>query len=95
MCAGRGRGLFGRPHHDAGLIQEQMGPLPVTGFFCNGELGPVGGQNFCMDTPPAGHARKTKTCMPLTPPEPPSPSAPAPAPPTASRGRRDAALEFP
>ena len=46
VCAGRGRGLFGRPHHDAGLIQEQMGPLPVTGFFCNGELGPVGGQNF-------------------------------------------------
>ena len=46
VCAGRGHGLFGRPHHDAGLIQEQMGPLPVTGFFCNGELGPVGGQNF-------------------------------------------------
>jgi small ligand-binding sensory domain FIST len=22
------------------------GPMPVAGFFCDGELGPVGGQNF-------------------------------------------------
>lgn len=46
VCNGRGRRLFGRPHHDAGLIQEQLGLLPVSGFFCNGELGPVGGRNF-------------------------------------------------
>ncbi|MBN8249899.1 MAG: FIST C-terminal domain-containing protein [Verrucomicrobia bacterium] len=46
VCNGRGRRLFGRPSHDAGLIQEQLGPLPVAGFFCNGELGPVGGHNF-------------------------------------------------
>jgi small ligand-binding sensory domain FIST len=46
ICNGRGRRLFGRPNHDAGLIQEQLGPLPLVGFFCNGELGPVGGRNF-------------------------------------------------
>ena len=49
VCNGRGRRLFGplgRPNHDAGLVQEQLGPLPVAGFFCNGELGPVGGRNF-------------------------------------------------
>lgn len=49
ICNGRGRRLFGplgRPNHDAGLVQEQLGPLPVAGFFCNGELGPVGGRNF-------------------------------------------------
>lgn len=46
VCNGRGQRLFGKPNHDAGLIQEQLGPIPVTGFFCNGELGPVGAKNF-------------------------------------------------
>ena len=46
ICNGRGLRLFGKPNHDAGLIQEQLGPLSVSGFFCNGELGPVGGRNF-------------------------------------------------
>jgi small ligand-binding sensory domain FIST len=27
-------------------VQEQLGPLAVSGFFCNGELGPVGRRNF-------------------------------------------------
>lgn len=46
ICSGRGRRLFGKPNHDASLIQEQLGPLPLSGFFCNGELGPVGNRNF-------------------------------------------------
>jgi small ligand-binding sensory domain FIST len=46
ICNGRGGRLFGKPNHDAGLIQEQLGPLPLSGFFCNGELGPVGKGNF-------------------------------------------------
>lgn len=46
ICNGRGRRLFGKPNHDAGLIQEQLGPVPLAGFFCNGELGPVGAKNF-------------------------------------------------
>ncbi|MDB6021932.1 MAG: hypothetical protein JWQ04_1789 [Pedosphaera sp.] len=45
-CNGRGRGLFGAPDHDARMVQEQLGPLGVAGFFCNGEIGPVGPSNF-------------------------------------------------
>jgi len=45
-CNGRGRGLFGTPGHDAGMIQQRLGPLALTGFFCNGEIGPVGDRNF-------------------------------------------------
>ena len=45
-CNGRGHRLFGRPSHDAALIQKQLGPLGLAGFFCNGEIGPVGDRNF-------------------------------------------------
>jgi small ligand-binding sensory domain FIST len=45
-CNGRGRGLFGQPNHDARMVQEQFGPLGLAGFFCNGEIGPVGEKNF-------------------------------------------------
>lgn len=45
-CNGRGKNLFGRPNHDASLVQELLGPLGLTGFFCNGEIGPVGQKNF-------------------------------------------------
>lgn len=45
-CNGRGSGLFGEPDHDASLIQRELGPLALTGFFCNGEIGPVGDKNF-------------------------------------------------
>ena len=45
-CNGRGKHLFGAPHHDARTVAEKLGPLPSAGFFCNGEIGPVGGSNF-------------------------------------------------
>jgi small ligand-binding sensory domain FIST len=45
-CNGRGSHLFGYPSHDAGMIQRRLGPLGLTGFFCNGEIGPVGERNF-------------------------------------------------
>jgi len=45
-CTGRGAGLFGRPDHDTGLFEEKLGPAPLGGFFCNGEIGPVGGTTF-------------------------------------------------
>ncbi len=45
-CNGRGQRLFGHPNHDAGLAQEKLGPMELTGFFCNGEIGPVGAKNF-------------------------------------------------
>ena len=45
-CNGRGRNFFGHPNHDAELVQKQLGPLGLAGFFCNGEIGPVGEKNF-------------------------------------------------
>jgi small ligand-binding sensory domain FIST len=45
-CTGRGSRMFPGPDHDAGLLAELLGQIPVAGFFCDGELGPVGGQNF-------------------------------------------------
>lgn len=45
-CNGRGSRLFGAPNHDASVIREVLGPIPLAGFFAMGELGPVGGQNF-------------------------------------------------
>ena len=45
-CCGRGEGLFGHAHHDSTVVQERLGPIPVAGFFAQGEIGPVGGSNF-------------------------------------------------
>ncbi|HXB60258.1 MAG TPA: FIST C-terminal domain-containing protein, partial [Candidatus Acidoferrales bacterium] len=45
-CNGRGKNLFGVANHDAALIQKQLGPLTLAGFFCNGEIGPVGEKSF-------------------------------------------------
>ena len=45
-CNGRGKGLFGEPSHDAKMIQQRLGPLGLAGFFCNGEIGPVGDRSF-------------------------------------------------
>ena len=45
-CNGRGQKLFGTPNHDAELVQKQLGPLGLAGFFCNGEIGPVGEKNY-------------------------------------------------
>jgi len=45
-CNGRGSHLFPEPHHDAGVVEELLGPMPLAGAFCAGEIGPVGGRNF-------------------------------------------------
>ena len=45
-CLGRGEGLYGRPNFDTGVFREHLGDVPVGGFFCNGEIGPVGGTTF-------------------------------------------------
>jgi small ligand-binding sensory domain FIST len=45
-CCGRGRGLFGRPNHDVSVICKEAGDIPVAGFFAQGEIGPVGGNNY-------------------------------------------------
>jgi small ligand-binding sensory domain FIST len=45
-CLGRGERMYGAAHHDIKLVQENLGPVPVAGFFCNGEIGPVGHRAF-------------------------------------------------
>lgn len=45
-CCGRGRGFFGRPHHDVTTLLARCGNIPVAGFFAQGEIGPVGRSNF-------------------------------------------------
>ena len=45
-CLGRGQGLFNEPAHDSGRVREYLGAPALAGFFCNGEIGPVGGRTF-------------------------------------------------
>lgn len=45
-CNGRGSRLFEIDSHDAQMVQEFAGEIPCAGFFCAGEIGPVGNQNF-------------------------------------------------
>jgi small ligand-binding sensory domain FIST len=45
-CNGRGSRLFSVPDHDAALVSKELGEPPLAGFFCAGEVGPVGGRNF-------------------------------------------------
>lgn len=46
-CLGRGEHLYGEPGFDTRVFVEHMGDaVPVGGFFCNGEIGPVGGTTF-------------------------------------------------
>ncbi|MDE2842057.1 MAG: FIST C-terminal domain-containing protein [Chloroflexota bacterium] len=45
-CLGRGQYLYGRPNHDTELFRDKVGPVPLGGFFCNGEIGPVSGTTF-------------------------------------------------
>jgi small ligand-binding sensory domain FIST len=44
-CNGRGSHMFEVPDHDAAAIEDSLG-APAAGFFCAGEIGPVGGRNF-------------------------------------------------
>ncbi len=45
-CCGRGKGLYGFSNHDVSMIQSAAGPLPLAGFFANGEFGPIGSKNY-------------------------------------------------
>ncbi len=45
-CCGRGKGLYGEENHDVRMIQSKKGPIPLTGFFANGEIGPVDQKNY-------------------------------------------------
>lgn len=45
-CLGRGEYLYGEPDHDSKVFKEKIGDVPLGGFFCNGEIGPVGQTTF-------------------------------------------------
>lgn len=45
-CLGRGRGLYQVPDHDSRALATALGPIPIGGFFCNGEIGRVQGRTY-------------------------------------------------
>lgn len=45
-CCGRGQGLFGQANHDSAAVSTRLGPIPLAGFFAQGEIGPIGRRNF-------------------------------------------------
>ncbi len=45
-CNGRGTRMFGREHHDARTLNDQLRGAPVAGFFAAGEIGPVRSGSF-------------------------------------------------
>jgi small ligand-binding sensory domain FIST len=45
-CNGRGAGMFGVEDHDASALDYAFAGAPAAGFFCAGEIGPVGERNF-------------------------------------------------
>ena len=45
-CNGRGTNLFSEPDHDALVASELLETQALGGFFCGGEIGPVGGKAF-------------------------------------------------
>jgi small ligand-binding sensory domain FIST len=45
-CNGRGRTMFDGPDHDSRALAAALGGDGLAGFFCGGEIGPVGGRTF-------------------------------------------------
>jgi small ligand-binding sensory domain FIST len=45
-CNGRGQSMFDAPDHDARMVVSALGSDALAGFFCGGEIGPVGGKAF-------------------------------------------------
>jgi small ligand-binding sensory domain FIST len=45
-CNGRGTSMFSSPDHDASAVTDAIGGAALAGFFCAGEIGPVGGKPF-------------------------------------------------
>ncbi len=45
-CNGRGTRLYDHPNGDISTIQKVLGGVDLAGFFCAGEIGPIGGKNF-------------------------------------------------
>jgi len=45
-CVSRGRRLYGASDYDTHAFRAELGDVPLAGFFCNGEIGPVGGTTY-------------------------------------------------
>ncbi|GAC1317933.1 MAG: FIST N-terminal domain-containing protein [Thermoleophilaceae bacterium] len=45
-CTGRGSQMFDEPDHDALAVEDACAGAPAAGFFCAGEIGPVGDRSF-------------------------------------------------
>jgi small ligand-binding sensory domain FIST len=45
-CLGRGEGLYGKPNFESQLFERYFKNVALAGFFCNGEIGPVGASTF-------------------------------------------------
>jgi small ligand-binding sensory domain FIST len=45
-CLGRGEGFYGLPNFDTDLFHQYYADTPVGGFFCQGEIGPIGSETF-------------------------------------------------
>lgn len=40
-CVGRGIGLYGQADHDSNAFRRLVADVPIGGFFCSGEIGPI------------------------------------------------------
>jgi len=45
-CVGRGERLYDEPNFDSQLFSRYFPHVPLSGFFCSGEIGPVGSSTF-------------------------------------------------
>ena len=45
-CVGRGERFYGQPNFDTQIFQHYLQDTPLSGFFCQGEIGPIGGATF-------------------------------------------------
>lgn len=63
-CNGRGTRLYDHSDGDVSAINAFFKGMPVAGFFCAGEIGPIGGKNFLH-----GHTASLALIRPTAPPK--------------------------
>lgn len=60
-CNGRGTRLYNHANGDVSSIQQFFPGIDLAGFFCAGEIGPIGGKNFLH-----GHTASLALIRPVT-----------------------------
>lgn len=45
-CNGRGMNLYGQADHDSNAFRRLVADVPVGGFFCSGEIGPINNSTY-------------------------------------------------